>query len=142
MSYILLRQEENSRKLTFRRYMPPNTPHWVLTVSHAICHGGHFYSSGSIRETAVALYRAFTSGGHLTNTTHAASRVLLRRLGFFWHSNIVLGENRGSGMFFPKRDLTLLQSFFCSPFGCPCSGYYDVGRSFGSPVFLRSHGVA
>ncbi|EDR13437.1 uncharacterized protein LACBIDRAFT_323084 [Laccaria bicolor S238N-H82] len=82
-----------------RLYMPPNTPHWVLTVSHAICHGGHFYSSGSIRETAVALYRAFASGGHLTNTTHAASRVLLRRLGFFWHSNIVLGENRGSTRF-------------------------------------------
>ncbi|KIJ92390.1 hypothetical protein K443DRAFT_135302 [Laccaria amethystina LaAM-08-1] len=77
-----------------RLYMPPNTPHWVVTTNHAICRGGHFYLSGSIRETIVALFRAFASGGHITNTAHTASRVLLQRLVFFWHSNIVLKQNK------------------------------------------------
>ncbi|KIJ89951.1 hypothetical protein K443DRAFT_126615 [Laccaria amethystina LaAM-08-1] len=79
-----------------RLYMPPNTPHFVITISDAICVGGHFYSSSGIRDTNVALFQAFTSGGHITNTAHAASRVLLRRLAFLWHSNIVLGQNKDS----------------------------------------------
>jgi hypothetical protein len=77
--------------------MPPNTPHFVITISDAICVGGHFYSSSGIKDTNVALFQAFTSGGHITNTAHAASRVLLRRLVFLWHSNIVLGQNKDSG---------------------------------------------
>ncbi|KIJ96234.1 hypothetical protein K443DRAFT_107550, partial [Laccaria amethystina LaAM-08-1] len=43
------------------------------------------------------LFQAFTSGGHITNTAHTVSCVLLRWLVFLWHSNIVLGQNKDSG---------------------------------------------
>lgn len=60
--------------------MRPNTPHFVVTLEHAICQGGHFYAFSTIRETCFALYGCFFYGATITNTNHDPSRVMLRKM--------------------------------------------------------------
>jgi hypothetical protein len=68
------------------RIMRPNTPHMVYTLESAICHGGHFYSISTIRDSVYGIYRTFSASGLLTNTEHTKdARLLLRRLVAFLH---------------------------------------------------------
>jgi hypothetical protein len=65
--------------------MRPNTPHLVLTPKAAICHGGHFYASSTLRHTCHGVLHTFVACSLLTNTEHTtASRELLRRLLFYY----------------------------------------------------------
>jgi hypothetical protein len=70
--------------------MRPNTPHFVITTEHAICHGGHFYAMSTIRDTCFGIYHTFIGGGTLTNTEYSlhANQMLTRML-FFIHDNFV-----------------------------------------------------
>lgn len=66
--------------------MQPNTPHLVLTPKASICHGGHFYSSSTLRSTCHGIFHTFIACSLLTNTEHTrASRELLRRFLYFYH---------------------------------------------------------
>lgn len=69
--------------------MRPNTPHAVFTPSHAICHGGHFYSCSNMQDTMFGLVHTFISPDLLTNTQHTACWGLLRRIAIFYHDVLV-----------------------------------------------------
>ena len=70
--------------------MRPNTPHAVFSPVHAICHGGHFYSTGNLQRTFFGIVHAFIGGQLLTNTEHSPSRGLLRRMGQFYYDGLIL----------------------------------------------------
>jgi hypothetical protein len=66
--------------------MRPNTPHLVYTPEAAICHGGHFYSTSTIRHTVFGIYHTFSASRLLTNTEHTKhARLLLRRIITYIH---------------------------------------------------------
>lgn len=81
--------------LTKYRYMRPNTPHYVLTPEAAICYGGHFYATSTIRETVFGVFHMFALSKAITNTEHSRdSRLLLRRLIVYIHHVLVRGQLR------------------------------------------------
>lgn len=73
--------------------MRPNTPHFVVTPSAAICHGGHFYAMSCIRDTIYGLFHMFCISKAITNTEHQQdSRLLIRRLIIHTHHLLVKGN--------------------------------------------------
>ncbi|KAF8148492.1 hypothetical protein B0H34DRAFT_679810, partial [Crassisporium funariophilum] len=72
-----------------RIIMRPNTPHSVLTILHALCHGGHFYVMSCMRDTLVGMTHAFMANSYITNTHHTKSRLLLRRMVIFAYMGLV-----------------------------------------------------
>jgi hypothetical protein len=79
--------------------MRPNTPHAVFTPQHAICHGGHFYSCGNIHDTMFGIVHTFIGDKMLTNAEHSPSRLLLRRISFFYHDILVKKRLQEDGKF-------------------------------------------
>ncbi|KJA15033.1 hypothetical protein HYPSUDRAFT_149642 [Hypholoma sublateritium FD-334 SS-4] len=67
-----------------RIYMRPNTPHFVFGTENSICYGGHFYSTLTMQQTLSGVVHSFMLDKFLTNTTHQASRQLLRRILVFY----------------------------------------------------------
>lgn len=73
--------------------MKPNTPHYVLTMDAAICHGGHFYAMSTIQDTIFGVFHMFALSKSITNTEHSNdSRLLLRRLTVYIHHVLVRGQ--------------------------------------------------
>ena len=95
------------------RIMAPNTMHAVWTMENSICHGGHFYSIPTLLKTAIGVIHAFIGEALLTNTDHADSRFLLRKMVHFFHHSLVVrnilptGDRRSSSS---KQDFPLLTS--------------------------------
>ncbi|KAJ3493289.1 hypothetical protein NLJ89_g11055 [Agrocybe chaxingu] len=75
-----------------RLIMRPNVAHAVFTPEHSICHGGHFYSTMTIQDTAASLIHSFTVGNYITNTSHHPSRLLLRKMMEFYYRGVVLED--------------------------------------------------
>ena len=74
-------------------YMQLNTPHFVLTPQAAICHGGHFYATSTIRDTVFGLFHMFALSSTITNVEHTqASCLLLQRLIMHTHNALVAGD--------------------------------------------------
>ncbi|CAA7258846.1 unnamed protein product [Cyclocybe aegerita] len=73
-----------------RLLMRPNIVHSVITTGHSICHGGHFYATSTIQETACGLIHSFICCDLITNTTHHPSHLLLRRLMQFFYCGLVM----------------------------------------------------
>lgn len=70
--------------------MRPNTPHCVFTPEAAICHGGHFYATSTIRPTIFGFYHGFAASSIVTNTHHTRdARLLLSRLVTYIHHVLV-----------------------------------------------------
>jgi hypothetical protein len=68
------------------RFMRPNTPHCVVTTNAAICHGGHFYASSTVRDSCHGFLSSFVGSSLLTNTEHTSDALLmLRRLVEYFH---------------------------------------------------------
>ena len=59
--------------------MRPNTPHCIVTFESAICKGGHFYASSTIRDTCYGYLHSFVASTLLTNTEHTTEAQLLLR---------------------------------------------------------------
>jgi hypothetical protein len=78
--------------------MRPNTLHAVFTPQHVICHGGHFYSCGNIQDTMFGIVHTFIGNKMLTNAEHSPSRLLLRRISFFYHDILVKKRLQEDGM--------------------------------------------
>jgi hypothetical protein len=73
--------------------MRPNTPHFVVTPKAAICHGGHFYATSTIRDTVFGVFHMFSLSKAITNTEHTLdSRLLLQRLIVYFHHAFVRGR--------------------------------------------------
>ncbi|KAJ3818100.1 hypothetical protein F5880DRAFT_1448164, partial [Lentinula raphanica] len=70
--------------------MPPCTPHFVLTPSPAICHGGHFYSYLSLTRTAYSWFHNFIAASTITNTVDHHALEGLISIATFWHHSIVI----------------------------------------------------
>ena len=70
--------------LSFYRLMRPGQPHFVYGPENAITHGGHFYCSSLMQETAQSLIHTFVLSDFVSNTFHHESRQLLRRIITFW----------------------------------------------------------
>ena len=64
--------------------MRPNTPHFVFGMENSIRYGGHFYSTLTMHQTLSGVIHSFMLDHFLTNTTHLASRQLLRRILVFY----------------------------------------------------------
>ena len=70
--------------------MRPNTPHFVVMPVSAICHGGHFYATSTIRDTIFGIYHMFVASRSITNTEHTRdAHLLLRRLVVYAHYVLV-----------------------------------------------------
>jgi len=91
-------------RLTPNRILRPNTPHAVFTPSNSICHGGHFYSKSTIRDTFYGIVHTFIVGKVATNATHHSSRVFIRRILQFYKKGLVDQAYQNSS----KRFLLLL----------------------------------
>ncbi|KAF8960610.1 hypothetical protein BDZ97DRAFT_1605550, partial [Flammula alnicola] len=72
--------------------MRPNTPHAVFTLEHSVFEGGHFYATSTIRDTLYGLIHCFVAERYISNTSHGASRFLLRQMLAFYHTALVKGE--------------------------------------------------
>ena len=71
--------------------MKPGVPHFVITLEHAICYGGHLYCTATMQETLVSLLHAFVLDRFLSNATHHPSRLIIRRILLFYHVGLVDG---------------------------------------------------
>jgi hypothetical protein len=65
-------------------YMRPCTPHYVITIDHAITFGRSFYSSSTIWQSVIGIIQTFVMDGGLTNAIHENLRTLLRRIMHMW----------------------------------------------------------
>ncbi|KAF8324811.1 hypothetical protein F5887DRAFT_926536 [Amanita rubescens] len=72
-----------------RLYMRPHTPHAVVTPVHSICFGGHFYSTGALKDTCHGILHTFVGSAQLTNADCRSSWELLHRLVVFYHQELV-----------------------------------------------------
>lgn len=67
-------------------HMQPNTPHAVLTPDSSICHGGHYHSTSTIRQTCYGVFIGFVFNSIITNTEHTSAALLFfRRLTEYWN---------------------------------------------------------
>lgn len=74
--------------------MRPNTPHVVFTPEPAICLGGHFYATSTLRDTCIALMHLFVAGNIITNASLMAdSRQLFVRLASLFEDKLVDVDN-------------------------------------------------
>jgi phage terminase large subunit len=64
--------------------MRPNTLHYVLTTSHSMTYGRHFYSSSTIQDTIRGIVEVFFFEDILTNTSHRLLRTSLHRMLLMW----------------------------------------------------------
>ena len=71
-----------------RRIMPPCIPHYVVTLDHCICVGGHFYSSRTMRQTGYGIFHTFVAAGFLTNTRHIEAPQSLQSILKFWKCSL------------------------------------------------------
>ncbi|KAF8803055.1 hypothetical protein BYT27DRAFT_7110753, partial [Phlegmacium glaucopus] len=66
-------------------YMRPNTPHAVVTPTAAICHGGHYLTTSSLRQTCHGYLMTFTLSTLLTNAELTSKvQLLFRQMAFFF----------------------------------------------------------
>lgn len=68
--------------------MRPNTPHAVLTPDAAICHGGHYLSTSTLRSTCYGFLMSFSLSTLLTNTNHTTECQLLFRKLLAYYSEV------------------------------------------------------
>lgn len=78
--------------------MRPNTIHIVFTPEHSICHGGHFYATSTMQDTFYGIVHSFCANMLVTNASHPATRVLLRRIIQLYHLGLVRNEFDHDGM--------------------------------------------
>jgi len=64
--------------------MRPCTPHYVITIDHAITFGCSFYASSAIWQTVIGIVQTFVGDTGLTNAIHDNTRTLLRRIMHMW----------------------------------------------------------
>lgn len=72
--------------------MKPHTPHVVVTPEHSICFGGHFYSTGVLKDTCIGILQTFVGSSQLTNADCRSSWQLIHRMVIYYHQDLV--ENR------------------------------------------------
>ncbi|KAK7017936.1 hypothetical protein VNI00_018497 [Paramarasmius palmivorus] len=72
-----------------RFFMRPCTPHYVVTLEPALCHGAHFYSVPSMDRTVWALIHTFFREELITNTSHFVYHGIMERMMSHWHDVIV-----------------------------------------------------
>jgi hypothetical protein len=72
--------------------MRPGQPHFVYGPEHTIAYGGHFYASCLMQDTLQSVVHNFVLSNFITNTSHHASRELLRKLLLFF--GLGLGQKR------------------------------------------------
>ena len=75
--------------------MRPGTLHFVYTAKNSFCRGSHFYTTGTVVQSAAALVDTFVLDRFLTNTAHFPTRSLLRRMLLFYFK----------GLFDPRIDI-------------------------------------
>ncbi|KAJ3718155.1 hypothetical protein C8R42DRAFT_533635, partial [Lentinula raphanica] len=83
--------------------MPPCTPHFVLTPTSSICHGGHYYSSLSLTRTGYSFFHNFVAADLITNTTDHNALEGLYSIAAFWHHSIV--KNSATYLLYAGRDI-------------------------------------
>lgn len=66
-------------------YMQPYTFHCVFTPQHSICHGGHFLSTATLRQTCYGLIHAFVASSVITNTEHRDAWIISQRMMQYYH---------------------------------------------------------
>jgi hypothetical protein len=69
--------------------MRSNAPHWVHTVSHCICHGGHYYCISMIKDTLFGIIHALIADSYITNTSHENMRSMIWRMVIFVYRALV-----------------------------------------------------
>ncbi|KAJ8085909.1 hypothetical protein PM082_023946 [Marasmius tenuissimus] len=64
--------------------MPPNTPHFVVTVVDSVVEGGHFYCSSTIQKSCFGIFHVTASYRHVTNNDHSKIRYVLVNILNYW----------------------------------------------------------
>ena len=75
--------------------MRPNTPHVVFTAESAVCLGGHYYATSTLRDTCYGVFHSFVAGSVITNASHVReSFMVFARMVVFYHDFLILaGED-------------------------------------------------
>ncbi|KAF9033653.1 hypothetical protein BJ165DRAFT_1410374 [Panaeolus papilionaceus] len=79
-----------------RLIMRPADLHSIVTIEHAICHGGHYYSLHLMHRTLQAMVHILMVGGIVTNNNHPQCTVLLRRMLAFVHETMVRSKHQNN----------------------------------------------
>ena len=111
------------------RYMRPNTPHAVLTPDAAICHGGHYLSTSTIRLTCHGYLMGFSLSTLITNTSHTTECQLLFRkmLGYYYEVYTQGQPDAGNGVIF-TASITMLIPSLKGPLETPVPQVPDVSN--------------
>ncbi|KJA22339.1 hypothetical protein HYPSUDRAFT_119024, partial [Hypholoma sublateritium FD-334 SS-4] len=72
--------------------MRPNTIHAVYTPTSCVTHGGHFYSTSTMRDTLAGMYHTAVLHQLITNTDHPPAYAAIRRLVDLFHCGLVEGR--------------------------------------------------
>ncbi len=67
--------------------MKANTYHYVVTLNHSVCYGGHFLSTASLQKTLIGYVHTAMLGYCITNTLHPEVKRLLFRIMINWGCN-------------------------------------------------------
>ena len=84
--------------------MRPNTPHAVVTPDAAICHGGHYLSTSTLRSTCYGYLMGFSLSTLITNTNHTTEcQLLFRKLLGYYYEVYTQGQrdDAGNELIFP-----------------------------------------
>jgi len=71
--------------------LQPNTPYFLFTAQHAICHAGSFYATSTMQDTFYGIIINFVADPVSDIPQHRTSRRLLRRMIMFYHLALVKG---------------------------------------------------
>jgi hypothetical protein len=73
--------------------------HAVFSPENCIFEGGHFFAASTMQDTMFAIVHTFTSNFY-TNADKPSHGLLLRRIGWFYHSALVQKQLQDDGSSF------------------------------------------
>ena len=92
-------------------YMPPGTAHFVATVEHCLCVGGHYYSPLTMAKTLLSLVDEACVGSLITNTHHADMLLLLFKFTSFAYLCLSQGHHSDLSKYCEYECANNLQDF-------------------------------
>ncbi|KAG6826539.1 hypothetical protein H0H92_015421 [Tricholoma furcatifolium] len=133
-------------------YMRPNLPHCVYTSGPTFCTDGHFYSSGTLKDTVVGIYSHIIGSQYLTNRNtehnHASHSCLVRLLIMYLTSqegNVLSADAKGHLPRYLEWEYLQGVFFLCIYFelyGALYNGAYNTEIDFMAGIENRSRARA
>ena len=66
-------------------------------ITHTVMEGDHFFATSTMTDSMYGIVHSLVGDRHLTNTSHGASRFMIRQMVAFYHQALVKREIDYSG---------------------------------------------